>query len=148
MKTLRWLYIGLLLVLTFGCKDVLVSNESVIPNVKILTISPLVVKQFQDSLTIQIAYKDGDGDLGDYSADSFSIFLRDSRLADWDRFHLPPLAPENTSVSIEGTFDLKLKNVFLLSNSNSETVYFELYLKDRSGNKSNIAQSNTITILR
>ena len=93
-------------------------------------------------------YKDGDGDLGDISADSFSIYVRDFRLSKPDYFHLIPLSPIGNKISIEGVLNLKIKNIFLLSSAPTEITKFEIKLKDRSKNWSNTIFTPNIEIIR
>jgi hypothetical protein len=96
---------------------------------------------------ITLKYQDGDGDLGDISADSFSIYVRDIRLKKPDYFHIFPLSPIGHKISIEGLLNLKVKNIFLLSISPSETTKFEIKLKDRAKNWSNTIFTPNIEIL-
>jgi hypothetical protein len=94
-----------------------------------------------------LKYKDGDGDLGDVSADTLSIYVRDSRLSKADYYHLFPLSPISNKLSIDGLLNMKMKNIFLLSTSPSETTKFEIKLKDRAKNWSNTIFTPNIEII-
>ena len=118
------------------------------PRIELIELSQNSLLQFQDQLKIRIAYEDGDGDLGNLDADVNSIFVKDSRLAAPDEYYLAPLAPEDASVSIQGTLELKLSPTFLLGNGDRETVVYTIYLIDRAGNQSNIIETEEITILK
>ena len=96
---------------------------------------------------VTLKYKDGDGDLGDISADTLSIYVRDSRLIKPDYYHLLPLSPINNKLSIEGILNIKIKNIFLLTASPLETTKFEIKLKDRAKNWSNTIFTPNIEII-
>jgi hypothetical protein len=131
----------------FSCKEELVSTGNPVPSIQFVSISSTKLKQFTDSLVITLKYQDGDGDLGDISADSFSIYVRDIRLKKPDYFHIFPLSPIGHKISLEGILNLKIRNVFLLSTSPSETTKFEIKLKDRAKNWSNTIYTPNIEIL-
>jgi hypothetical protein len=131
----------------FSCKEELVSAGNPVPSIQFVSISSTKLKQFTDSLVITLKYQDGDGDLGDISADSFSIYVRDIRLKKPDYFHIFPLSPIGHKISLEGILNLKIRNVFLLSTSPSETTKFEIKLKDRAKNWSNTIFTPNIEIL-
>lgn len=130
-----------------SCKEELVSTGNPVPSIQFVSISSTKLKQFTDSLVITLKYQDGDGDLGDVSADSFSIYVRDIRLKKPDYFHIFPLSPIGHKINIEGVLNLKIKNIFLLSTSPSETTKFEIKLKDRAKNWSNTIFTPNIEIL-
>jgi len=138
----------ILLVMILSCKDDLIKSGDPQPKIQFVSINPNSVIQFQDSVVITISYEDGDGDLGDYSADSLSISIRDTRLVKPDFYHLKPLAPKESNVKIKGQLDIKLKNLFLLGQGKAEQTQFEIKLKDRNQNWSNTVTTSTIAINR
>ena len=147
-KIYNILYIAVIISLLFpSCKEQIVSNGDPIPNIQFISISSTKLKQFSDSLVVTLKYKDGDGDLGDVSADTLSIYVRDSRLSKPDYYHLFPLSPINNKLSIDGLLNIKIKNIFLLSTSPSETTKFEIKLKDRAKNWSNTIFTPNIEII-
>lgn len=115
------------------------------PKIKILSISPTSVKQFQ-AIEIEVEYTDGDGDLGEENPDTKTVSIKDSRLPEADFYHLQPLAPKDKEVAITGTFKLQVKNVFLFGNANSEQITFSVKIKDRAGNWSNEEKTATVTV--
>ena len=119
-----------------------------IPQINFVGISPETVTEFESTVTITIAYQDGTGDIGFENPDSPVVFVKDSRLAGEDGFHIPPLAPLNSNVPIQGNLDVVLKNTFILGNGDEETTNYEVYLIDRAGNKSNTIKTPDITIVR
>ena len=91
---------------------------------------------------------DGDGDLGDYDADTLSLWITDTRFPLTEKFHIPPLAPQGSSISIEGDLHVTLEHIILESTTSmSEDATFTIKLKDRAGNWSNEVTSGTVTIL-
>lgn len=140
--------IPLILVVSLSCKDDLIKTGEPQPKIQFVSINPNTVLQFKDSVVITISYEDGDGDLGDFSADSLSISIRDTRLLKPDYYHLKPLAPLDANVKIKGKLDIKLKNLFLLGQGKTEQTQFEIMLKDRKQHWSNTVISSTIVINR
>jgi len=123
---------------------------STIPEIEFIEATPTTVKQFNDSIKFTIKFTDGDGNVGDISADSLSLFVTDNRNSTLvERYHIPPVAPLNSSIVVQGKFSVVLKNTILLNNANSsETTTFSFKLKDRAGNFSNVIQSGTITVVK
>jgi hypothetical protein len=135
------------LILLISCKDKS-PNLSTIPEIKILDNSMDTVREFTDELTLIVQYTDNDGDLGQLSADSFSMEVWDDRLQKPDYYHVPPLAPIHQKIKINGDLQLTLKNLFRLSNAPIESTRFKIRLKDRAHQWSNIAISKPIYIIK
>ena len=119
-----------------------------VPSLRIVEVNPTTVTQFEDSIIISIEYKDLDGDLGHPHPDSPVLFIQDMRLAVRDPYHVQPLAPVGSTVPIIGVLDFKLFSTWLIGNGDEETTTYEIQMKDRSGNWSNIVRTPEITILR
>ena len=148
LKIYNMLIIAIFILLFMNsCKEKLVTTGDPKPNIQFLSISKTKLKQFTDSLVVSLKYKDGDGDLGDISADTLSIYVRDSRLSKPDYYHLLPLSPIDNKLSIEGVLNIKIKNIFLLTASPIETTKFEIKLKDRAKNWSNTVFTPNIEII-
>ena len=118
------------------------------PQIKLESFSNDAIVQFTDSLAVEISYEDGDGDLGSADPDFNSIFVQDARLAQADEYYVPPLAPENASISIQGKLQINLAPTFLLGNGTQETTTYSLYMIDRAGNRSNTIEIGPISILK
>ncbi len=118
------------------------------PTIELVEVAPLNVVQFKDSIIIKIKYKDNNGDIGDVSADEFSLHIKDSRLPNPDMQHIKPLAPIGSNVKIEGELRIKLNALFLLGNGTTETTVLTIKLKDQAGNWSNEITSSPITIAK
>lgn len=143
----NYVFISILFLLS-SCSDDIIKIGNPIPQISFVSLSKNEIISFKDELEIKIKYQDGDGDLGSFEADSLDIFVKDSRLKAFDTYHLPPLAPKNANVRIEGEFNLKLKTLFILSRANSEYAFFEIYVKDRAGHKSNTVVTPNVHIVR
>ena len=119
---------------------------SILPEIELKSVSPSSIQQF-DSLVFTIHYTDGDGDLGDYDADTLSLWITDNRFPLTEKFHIPPLAPQGAVITITGDLIVTLDHVILEDQaSSSETATFTIKLKDRSGNWSNEVTSPSVTI--
>lgn len=116
-----------------------------VPLIEIVSLTPSAVSQFQ-SVEMVIQYTDGDGDLGNDDPDEKFLSIKDSRLPEADMFHVQPLSPPDTKVAIKGTIKVKIPNVILLGNGNSEQFYYSVKWKDRAGNWSNEVQSAGVVV--
>ncbi len=119
------------------------------PSIELLSISSNTVKASQDSISFIIEYIDGNGDLGTTDPDETSIELVDQRDAQTlvFRYHLQPLAPDGSEITITGELNIVLDHTILLDeNNDSETTTFTIRIKDRAGNWSNRVETENITI--
>lgn len=139
----------LLLLLSFSCtKESGNLSFDTTPKIELIEISQDTLYEFATPLSIKIKYEDGDGDLGSDNPDINSIFVKDQRLEKADEYYVGPLAPTDTRISIQGTINLELANVFLLGNGSKEATVFTIHFVDRAGNESNRIETESITILR
>lgn len=116
------------------------------PRIELIEMRPDTVQEFRDSLTFIVYYEDGDGDLGFSNFDSNSVFIRDLRFTRFDEYYLGPITPEDITESINGQLELILPDLFVLSSQNFEITSFEIQIKDRSGNFSNLIESGRVVI--
>lgn len=128
-----------------SCKKEEISIQKT-PSIQFKSINSMEFVSFNDSVIIEISYKDDDGDIGYENADLHSIFVKDNRLSEFDSYYCPPLAPSNSNVPIKGNLRIKLPPLFLLGNSPIETTFFEIFVVDRANNKSNIVFSPEVSI--
>ena len=121
MKSLLYLLCTLMF---FSCKkDKKLPSE---PVIELVNVSSAAIEQFKDSIEVTIKYKDNIGDIGDSSPDVYSLQVKDSRLANPDWYHIPPLAPLDIELKIEGQIKVKLNTMFLLGNGNVEFPHLVL----------------------
>lgn len=142
------LFAALFLVMASCEKEAAELPFDIIPQIGLLEVNTLEVVEFQDTLQISISYQDGDGDLGNPDPDIHSLIVKDARLAKPDSFHLQPLAPVGSNVSIQGELLVQLPVLFILGNGSTETTNFKIKLVDRMGHESNEVQTPNIKILR
>lgn len=118
------------------------------PIIQYVDIQPRIITEFEDSIVIRLSYEDPNGDLGYDNPNIKSLAIQDLRLEAPDWYHVQMLAPEGEELSIQGEFELTIKNSFLLGTGETETTSYQLFLKDRAGNESNVIQTDPITIKR
>ena len=138
------------------------------PQISFLEISPKEIyepKSIDDTvatLYVTIHYTDGDGDLGAaFEGDTIpNFFLIDQRpnlplVIDsqvvYDgvlNYTMPSLSPEARKPSIQGEITIKLQGLVqrIDKNVDSEQVWFNVQIKDRAGNLSNVVQTDTIVV--
>lgn len=146
---IKYLFLVYIAFVLFSCKkDENLLPLSTTPAIKILDISNDTIVEFTEQLKLNLEYEDGDGDLGNKDTDINSLFIKDSRLEFADEYYIAPLAPEGSQISIKGTLNITLSSAFVLGNGTSEKTYFEIWMVDRIGHKSNIVRTKEITILK
>jgi hypothetical protein len=132
-----------------GC--VVINDEPPFPEtpaIRLVEISQDTILQFEETLILTLAYEDGDGDLGTSDPDVNTIYVQDSRLNVPDEYYLGPLAPEESTIPIQGQLNVQLSPTFLLGNGQQETTILSIYMIDRAGNRSNTVETDPILILR
>jgi len=132
-------------VLLLSCK-----KESVMPTtpeIEIVSVSPVQVDEFAEGVVLRFSYKDGDGDLGETDPDAYTLWVKDSRLNAADGYHIPPLAPPDAEVAIQGELEVTLTPLFLLGSSGQEVLTYTFYISDRAGNKSNELVTSSINVV-
>ena len=150
MKVLSVILYSFLL-LHLACKPAEESDPrppvSMVPEIDIKSIDPIELQQFE-TVIFKIGYLDGDGNIGDEDADVHALEILDNRQNILHSFHVPPQSPiEN--IAIEGVLVVEVENVILLDQSNtSESLTFNIRLKDRAGNWSNTVTSQTLTVTK
>lgn len=138
--------LALFVIVSEGCKYNDIYEGNPVPTISNVALNQADYRQFLDTVVITFDYKDGDGDLGFESADSLSVEVKDIRFAKADYYHLKPLAPLNSKISISGSIKIHVKNIFLLSGGSSETTKFQIRIKDRSQRWSNTLVSKSVNI--
>jgi len=116
------------------------------PSIELISIEPLTVVQFQDSVIIKVSYQDGNGDLGGFPADSVNLFVVDNRNGVPFEFRIQELVPGGAEVPIKGTINITLQNLFLTGSGSQENVSFSIHAIDRAGNRSNVVNTPQVTV--
>lgn len=110
-----------------------------------------------DSILVTFSFTDGDGDLGDN--DSLNIFIRDNRdqfIA--SKYRLPELPPEGAQRGIQGKITVTIYTTCCIYPDGTppcepsldyptDTLRYEIYIRDRAGNVSNTIETDPIIIL-
>jgi hypothetical protein len=122
----------------------------IIPRIEFLRMSKNTMKQGNgpsDSLRLYFTFEDGDGDIG--STDSLNIFLTDTRQANAaaEPFRMPFVPEQGAKNGISGEISLLVYTTCCLPTCNSflnkatDSLFYDVYIKDRAGNKSNVVRT-------
>ncbi len=141
----RYLLVIFILALAACKKEDKMEYDST-PQLEFVSLTPSSVFQNQDSITFTIKYSDGDGDLGENSPNAKNLFLTDTRIGIPYTYRVEQLAPSSSTIPIQGTLKIVLKNTSLTDSSNQQTTTFAIYVVDRAGHQSNTVTSSVVTI--
>lgn len=143
------LIISTALVILAGCKkkdkDL---PHSPVPSIEILSVSPGTVTENVDSIIFEIAYLDGDGDLGENDPNAKNLFIIDNRINLAEEFRIPQLAPDGANIAISGTLRVELPGTVITNGSTSQGATFTVYMRDRAGHESEKVVSSEITVTK
>ncbi len=129
----------------FGCKKP--KDIGVVPLIELVSISPMEVEEFRDSVIVTIRILDGNGDIGTQDPDDNTVVVQDQRYENPDYYHLPPFTPEGTEVKVEGTVNIFIPTLVRISErEDREQTRIDIKLVDRAGNWSNTLTTPPITI--
>jgi len=144
------LWVLLVLLNSSACEEGTPTVIGNTPVIELVDVIPTTVQEFQEKLYIHLAYEDGNGDLGFFNPDLPSVFVKDSRLTEYDAYHIPPLAPTDSEVAIKGILTVELKNTFILGVDaiESQVITYDIKVVDRAGNESDVITTMPITIIR
>jgi len=129
-----------------SCKKEEEIAEAKAPVIGVISIGPDTVKQFTDSVFVEIQYEDPNGDIGSADPDGQDIEVKDSRLNTADYYHVKPLTPAGYSLFIRGKLRIKLNTLFLLGNGQFESISFTIKLRDQAGKWSNEVTTDPVVI--
>ena len=134
-----------LILLLAACKKEEVMPAT--PVIELVSVSPGQVNSFGQPVTLRFSYKDGNGDLGRVDPDDYSLWVKDSRLNTADGYHIPPMAPLESEVPIQGEVSVVLTPLFLLGSSGQEVMTYTFFVEDRAGQRSNSITTSQIIIV-
>lgn len=146
MKSIKAIILLLALAILSGCGKEATSIGDA-PSIEFVSISPNPAIKYQDEVAVTIKYTDGNGDLGENTADVKNAFITDSRNNVTYQFRIPQQAPNDANIIITGqlTFNLAPQG-FIDDNNTSETTKYSIRIVDRAGNESNTVETSTLTI--
>ena len=125
------------------CKKDEVENEFFI---SLIEMSPSEIIEFEENINVKISYSHAKGFIGFSDPDYLSLEVKDSRLANADYYHLIPLNPPQSEVSITGEIDIEVDAPFIFGNGNTETLTFTIRIQDKDKNWSNKITTGLITV--
>ena len=141
------------------------------PEISFLNVGEVSFDGVDNDVTIYLTLQDGDGDVGtpegespscradgnfcDYTTDSacindpfYDVVLIDQRDSCYVLLNLPNLTPSGDIKAISGEVDLFVNGLTCkpLFGQAQDTVVFDVYIKDRSGNLSNVVTTAPIVL--
>ena len=128
-----------------SCKKDEVLSEA--PSIEFTSISPTSATAYTDEIIITIDYRDQNGDLGENDPDVNNCYITDSRNNVTYEFRIPQLSPDNSTITIDGSLEIKLQSIGISDNTSSESATFSVYIEDRAGNQSNTVTTTAINII-
>jgi len=142
----RLIFIAFLIVVCcISCKKD--EDKPVAPIIAFQSISVSTVEQFNNNPIVKFTYEDYQGDLGETDPDNYSLRVKDSRLGDFDWYHIPPMTPDLKELHIKGSYTLELPSLFLLGSGTQENTQLTIQIRDRAGNWSNIINTPNVLVV-
>lgn len=145
MKLINTEICFMLIMIIASCKKD--EKMSEVPEITYQSANVSTVQQFNGELIFTIAYKDGDGDLGENKDGVHNLFLKDNRNGLVYPYRVKQLGP-GTVAAIQGTLQVTLNTVALTDSVNSQQVSYSIYMVDRAGHSSNTVTTSAITITK
>ena len=136
------MFISLCLLIINSCKK----KDDMFFNIVLLDTSPTSIQEFQENIVVEIEFEHSQGFLGFYDPDYLSLEVKDSRLNNPDYYHLIPLSPPDSELSIRGIINIEIDSPFILGNGNLETLFFTIRIQDREGEWSNEISTPLISV--
>ncbi|HOY14412.1 MAG TPA: hypothetical protein PLY70_14790 [Saprospiraceae bacterium] len=138
-------------------------NYSPIPELTYQGLNKVELKQGEfntDSLSIQVSFKDGDGDIGTTAeTEEPNLIIVDSRTnQNYASYKVPPIPLQGANNGIEGTMLIKIYSTCCRFPDGTppclappkfptDKLSLDIYLVDKAGNKSNVIKTGEITLL-
>ena len=137
--------VSLLLIVSLftTCKKAEVENSF---SISLIEMSPSEIIEFEENINVKISYSHPKGFIGFSDPDYLSLEVKDSRLSNADYYHLIPLNPPQSEVSITGEIDIEVDSPFIFGNGNTETLTFTIRIQDKDKNWSNKITTGLITV--
>lgn len=123
-------------------------ERSIIPEIRLVDVSPLQIKEYKDKIVFNLFYQDADGDIGENNDAVKNLFITDARNGITYQYRIKQLSPDGAEVSIEGNLMVELNSTGILNGASSEAVSYTIYLTDRAGNASNTVVADGLMIIK
>ena len=132
---IRYFVIGSLLLSIGACLNP--PEYSVIPSIKLDSISTTNIIPNKDSLKFYISFTDGDGDIG--SDTDPNLFITDSRTGTPGGNKIPDITPDGKVKEISGQIVFTLSEIDSIKDGVRDSIYYtySIQIQDRAGNLSN-----------
>ena len=131
--------------LLHGCKK---DEQTEVPVISLENFSDYSVVEYNNAIEVTINYEDHQGDIGTADPDEYSLFVADDRFTEQDGYHIDPLTPDLQALHIRGSLRVVLRPLFIMGNDSTEQTRLRFELHDRAGNRSNVVESELITVVR
>ena len=137
--------VSLLLIISLfsTCKKADVENEF---SISLIEMNPSEIIEFEENINVKISYNHAEGFIGFSDPDYLSLEVKDSRLDNADYYHMIPLNPPQSEVSIIGEIDIEVDAPFIFGNGNTETLTLTIRIQDKDKNWSNKITTGLITV--
>jgi hypothetical protein len=137
-------------------------NFDPIPTLEFRAISKSSMQQgeFNDSLFVELFFTDGDGDFGaNTTSNQPNIFFKDIRTGVTNSYKAPFIPSQGANNGIKGTIRILLRSTCCIyppttgifpcesvAEFPTNSLGYEIYISDRSGNKSNVVVTPNIVL--
>lgn len=159
MKIIKHAFLLCLLIVAFAT-CIRPPDYSIEPQIAFKSMTKTAMRQgfgSEDSVYVTLSFTDGDGDLGGISGtDSLNVFITDKRnnkpVEQTFRIPFVPEAGAKNGISGEIRFlmyttcCLSLEPCKATPNRPTDTLIYDIYIKDRAGHKSNVVQTKPILL--
>lgn len=134
-----------------ACQPIRIFDE--VPVLSFISMEPTAVTAGVDSIVIVLGFTDGDGDLGLPDEDTTSdVTVIDKRMGppqlpdlQYD-FRMPFVTPPGNSKQISGEIRLVIQNTFARPGLLTDTLRYEIQIRDRANRKSNVVETPPLVI--
>ncbi len=124
-----------------------------VPKITYNSMMPQILKAGASTggTTIAIYFQDGDGDIG---FDTYNLYLKDSRDSSIIKMKIPSIPAEySPEKGLKGTITIDYLAALLTlrpdtAHIESDTLHWEIYLKDEAGNISNTIVTDDLLLLK
>jgi len=141
MKKITCLLLAVSMIFSACKKEV--ENEF---SITLIEMNPTEIIEFEENIIIKISYSHPQGFIGFSDPDYLSLEVKDSRLSNPDYYHLIPLSPPQSEVSITGEILIEVDAPFIFGNGNTETLIFSIRIHDKDKIWSNKVTTDLITV--
>ena len=142
MKRITYILLAVSIIFS-TCKKTEDKNEF---SITLIEMNPTEIIEFEENINVRISYSHNQGFVGFLDPDYLSLEIKDSRLSKPDYYHLIPLSPPQSEVSIMGEILIEIDAPFIFGNGNTETLTFTIRIQDKDKNWSNKITTDLITV--